>query len=243
MTNLLLEYKVLLENMTTKFDKLQKYLGDFNDYVYTGICFNGEMECENDWEYQPYKLKELTELCNLPEIEYVCPCGTRIDIHCLLLNIKTNKLVFVGRKCIEHFDGHYKPCIDCHKRNTCRTKRCKDCRKLCDLHNKYHDDNEVHQPPPHDFKILSTKKYKGKSIDSLLGNDDSYIQWLTSIIIDEELKQYIIDNLLMKTEIQFGKHKGKTHEYLYNNRNGYYTWLISNCDKPYIKYLTKNSSS
>lgn len=132
-----------------------------------------------------------------------------------------------------------KKCIECNRGHECDTARCQYCRNLYFLHYKYHDDNIVHKKT---LNELTFGKYKGRTVDSLVGKDDNYIQWLIGGNIcygvgDNELWNHIRLNLLPKTAIQFGKYKENTFEWIKSNDMSYYRWIKNKCDKPFCGLL------
>ncbi|KAG7375530.1 hypothetical protein PHYPSEUDO_000735 [Phytophthora pseudosyringae] len=138
----------------SKRELLEAYLGNFDDYLYTGWMYNRafrDLANPNAWKClwtKPiYPLAEF-KIERLPDVLDECHCRTKIKWNCLIEHKASGKLEFVGSVCMEYFDINYKRCIQCKNRNRCPTRRCKKCRKRCLQHGVYHDDNAVHTKSP-----------------------------------------------------------------------------------------------
>ena len=203
----------------------------------------------------------------LPTPEFVCPCSTEILNHYLIQHIVKKTLHLVGCECIKRFGDLRRKCVACLKPNRCHTVYCKDCRRKCQIHDVYHDDNAVHthRPPPpkisvrsvimrspiqsidlikparitaKSYLILDFGQYKGKHISEV--HDDSYIQWVVSQdFLNEELRDHIIDKYLPNTVYSFGKYKGS--KLCDIDDQSYIEWCIQNTRHKYLQHFKKKS--
>lgn len=221
--------------------RLISALGDITEYANTG-WIHGAHGWANKWKsHQPLP-------DDLPAIRTKCHCLTPIHYNCLIQHKVTGKLHIVGNFCIKRFGEHRRTCIACFAPNRCQTLRCAACRVYCMRHNTHHDNNIncrlIKKPNENRYlhivdtmttlTTLTFGKYKGRTVDDLVGVDDSYLQWLVNDDTDATLKQYIIDSLLTRTKMVFGKQKGVL---LTDLEPKYVTWLKANIDKPWIQYI------
>lgn len=129
---------------------LTKALGDLSKWRRTGLCLRSKVRGDErvrvwleTWKNSPFKLNQFE---NLPNTRDPCHCSTPIINNHLIIHIETRPLEFVGSTCIGYFPNNFKPCKECFRENTCKTTRCRECRRYCQHHNLYHDDNSVHEP-------------------------------------------------------------------------------------------------
>jgi uncharacterized protein (DUF3820 family) len=91
------------------------------------------------------------------------------------------------------------------------------------MSNRQFTPSRVIHPETH---ILELGKYKGRTIESVIAFDPSYVGWIRSkpwSDIDKVLMEAIKD--VQVADITFGKYKGRTLE-----------WLMEN-DESYVQYL------
>jgi hypothetical protein len=149
--------------MTSKRELLEAYLGNFDEYIFTGWMFdNAETDMANaanwecHWKTPIYPLTDF-KLDQLPEIILACHCTTPIIWNCLIKHKPSGRLEFVGSVCMHYFEMNLKRCVQCNIPNRCATRRCSTCRRRCKLHGEYHDDNTVHTQPPPQPRVVRTQ--------------------------------------------------------------------------------------
>lgn len=235
---------------------LEAYLGNFNEYIFTGWMFdNDETDLTNadNWEcYWKTPIYPLTDfkLDQLPEILTKCHCTTPIIWNCLIKHTPTGRLEFVGSVCMHYFEMNLKRCIQCNIPNRCPTRRCSTCRTRCKLHGEYHDDNAVHTrtrvadvPRSFDERPLTFGKFKSWKPQQLLNQEphaESYFYWLFKCDLLTEAD---------KTELGLYLYghgfppKGKycyaptTFKNIKKHDTRYYDWLKRTWTDAFVEYL------
>jgi hypothetical protein len=173
---------------SSKMELLKEYLGNLSEYTSTGWSYN---IYTSTWIYERKRsrgldIEELKKREDFPVFIDKCHCSTRIIINCLIINLKTQRLEFVGSVCNKHIGGNVIKCIDCYQRHRCDTNRCANCRRKCYIHDTYHEDNSVHNPEPiieHKpepiiSSMITFGKYQYQEFIWIKENDLQYYNWL-----------------------------------------------------------------
>lgn len=180
---------------------LMDFLGNFDDWIYTGWMISnadgatdGDTEVwESEWKNPIYPRASFDKQA-LPETRNRCPCTTPIMWNCLIRNVHTGRLEFVGSTCMQHFNMNKRRCKQCLCVNRCKTAHCKDCRRKCHIHDQYHDDNAVHEQPRPEKKI----RFRGivcKPSDVLVG----YAALAGAALLESDLDESV---RIVKKEIE-----------------------------------------
>lgn len=221
---------------------LRKYLGNFDEYIYTGWKFaNGladlaDVGWVSTWKIHIYELEDLKKK-NIPTLLSRCHCTTPIVWNCLIMHVPTGRLEFVGSTCMQRFDMNKRRCPQCSVVNRCKTIRCDKCRVLCKYHNCFHDDNAVHRASDFHLSGLIFGKYEGRTPESLVGVDDGYIHLLFGSSKLTEKERRTLAQLLPQTKLGFGKYRSKTIDWVRTSAPGYYSWMKKNVDRAFVRYL------
>lgn len=210
-------------SFSMKQQKLKDYLGDFEEYVDTGLRCRKGSELRSRWLNPTYQNGDFKK-DSIPHTSGVCPCSTPIQVHCLILNIKTGRLEFVGNECIKRFNGHYKTCIGCHKRlRRKKSIRCLSCEEIFIA--------------KEEGSRIGFGKYACSNLGNLVGVDDAYLQWMTGYGLLREYLRQELRAIIPMTKIQNGKYRGKTFIWIQANDRSYYSWIKSNFAKSLVEYL------
>lgn len=72
-------------------------------------------------------------------------------------------------------------------------------------------------------------KYKGKEVDYVIENDQSYVKWVVNQpFLNSEIKNYVKSKISLEYTINWGKYKGKSIKYIFNTDPKYIDWLKVN---------------
>jgi len=221
---------------------LKAYLGNFDEYIFTGWMFgNGFIDMSKReawkcrWTRSIYAL-ETFKIGDMPTPLSRCHCTTPILWNCLIRHVRTGRLEFVGSTCMKYFDDKRR-CTKCLVVNRCKTIRCDKCRVLCKYHNCFHDDNAVHRASDFHLSGLIFGKYEGRTPESLVGVDDGYIHLLFGSSKLTEKEGRTLAQLLPQTKLGFGKYRSKTIDWVRTSAPGYYSWMKKNVDRAFVRYL------
>jgi len=139
---------------------LQDFLGNFDDWIYTGWTVSRSDEetnidtvvWESEWKTPIFPLESFDKRA-LPETRHRCPCTTPILWNCLIRNVRDGRLEFVGTTCMRQFHMNKRRCKQCLAVNRCKTSHCNTCRRKCFTHGQYHDNNAIHEYSPPERNI------------------------------------------------------------------------------------------
>jgi hypothetical protein len=177
---------------SAKMELLMKYLGNLDEYIFTGWMFNNDFTNTSNikgwsckWKNPIYSLESIG-LKNIPTLLSKCHCATPIKWNCLIKHIPTGRLEFVGSTCMNYFRANKRRCIDCHEVNRYQTSRCVNCRKYCDIHKVFHDDNVKHiEKTTTELSFNSKYQYLEEMLE-----DQSYCSWLVQREWFKSRKEY-----------------------------------------------------
>ncbi|GMF37510.1 unnamed protein product [Phytophthora lilii] len=244
--------------MTSKYEKLVEYLGNLEEYIFTGWMFPKPMSSTYSvsspawkcvWERQVTFIDSFKDR-DLPELMSECHCTTPIKWNYLIKHIST------GRFCKLHKEYHSDNAIHL---SALEETLLKQSSIIPDYKTDDSDDDfddfpltseeeefvrsaeeqirlEEIYSRPFQYRPLNFGKYKGVDPMSLLGEDIHYIRWLfgSNMILSSDKQE--LKELLMATPIHFGKFEGQTFNQLKANNPGYYYWVKRTIEQPYVRY-------
>jgi hypothetical protein len=227
--------------MTLSYKKklLKEYLGDFNEYAFTGWMFNKAFSIsaksggwKSHWEQPLYPIESFES--KFPVVLEECHCTTPIVWNCLIKHIPTGRLEFVGSTCMKYFRFNKKRCIECNKVHGKQTPRCGNCRVKCKLHKTHHYDNSFHEKR---VAVLGYAHHDILSSDDLLLDEGR--DYLFNLEMEDENEhlwkqtldqgKILIDNNskpFPEQRLDEGKWKGYTFQSLIGVDDAYLQWHI-----------------
>lgn len=193
-------------------------LGDLDEYRFTGWIY----DCHGRWDRQWKCMDEPLPAAETPEATRRCHCGIKIRYHYLIQHKQTHEQHFVGSICYNHFASLHKSCPDCHiPHKAKKSLHCRDCRIKCNVCEKFHSSNIVHQ-----HNMLKFGKHKGRTIAELIRLDPKYLLYLGEQEWVDEATVNHIQMLIDRINLPFGKYAGSTIGQLRDEDPSYLTYIF-----------------
>jgi hypothetical protein len=232
----------------TKRELLEAYLGNFEEYIFTGWMFDNNQSDLADinnwnchWKKPIYPLSDF-KINQMPAVIDECHCTTPIVWNCLIKHTPTGRLEFVGSVCMNYFDMNKKRCVQCNVPNLCATRRCKGCRKRCKFHDEYHDDNAVHtRPAPRPRVVPSPTRVHGYDNafhtrpaprPSIVVPSPARVERYVNVRPAPKARAVDVVRPFYERPLAFGKYRGRRpNSLIWEGSDGwrYYFWLFE-CD-------------
>jgi uncharacterized protein (DUF3820 family) len=214
-------------SISYKRQKLEEFLGPLEEYYFTGWMFpNSEDDTSDEkkwvsrWKNVIYPLSGFSN--EFPTLIRACHCSTPIIWNCLVKHKVSGRVEFVGSICADQFKMLARTCIQCHAVNRCKTSRCASCRKYCDQHKTYHDDNSSHQE-----EVEATPEWKVRALEKVEGTPE----WFRRAREENEKFERMMEKPFGQRELQFGKWEGYNPDSLIGVADEYLQWYIGTHDE------------